>query len=166
MREGPSTRARKTDIEARLHEARDEDDATWAVYSDVLEERGDSLAAWIRHGALADAARGGVLELRFGARAFLASAHLTRQAVVSAPGLAWHLAQLAALPVACFLRELGLALFAGAAPAQRTRVHVGRKTRRVRHAPGLRPQPRPVMGPWRGCQSYGAPLGRLRRGLA
>lgn len=131
VREGPSTSAREPHLEARLHEAGDDDDATWAVYADFLEERGDPLAAWIRHGAqadeatrrrqlgaLADAARGGVLEVRFGPRGFLASAHFTRQAVVGAPGLAWHLAQLGALPVARFLRELGLALFAGAAPAR------------------------------------------------
>jgi hypothetical protein len=109
----------------------DEDETTWAVYADFLEEQGDPLATWIRQGtavderqrrrrlgALADAARGGLLEVTFGARGLLHAAHFTRQAVVGAPGLSWHLSQLRSLPAARFLRELGLALFAGAAPAR------------------------------------------------
>lgn len=129
VREGPLVAAREPRLEERLHAA--DDAATWAVYADFLEERGDPLAGWIRAGhaasdaqrrrqlgALADAARGGVLEVTFDARGFLETAHLARQAVVGAPGLTWHLAQLGSLPVARFLKELHLALFAGAAPAR------------------------------------------------
>lgn len=129
VRDGPKVTAREPHLEERLHAA--DDDATWAVYADFLEERGDALAQWIRTGhatgeaerrrqlgALADAARGGVLEVSFTARGFVETAQLARQAVVGAPGLGWHLAQLGTLPVARFLRELHLALFAGAAPAR------------------------------------------------
>jgi uncharacterized protein (TIGR02996 family) len=129
VRERPPALAREPHLEARLHA--EDDDSAWTVYADFLEERGDRLAEWIRRGPaapaadrlrqlgpLADAVRGGVLDVAFTARGFLEAGHLSRQAVVGAPGLAWHLAQLSALPVARFLRELTIALFAGAAPAK------------------------------------------------
>ena len=151
------TRAREPHLEARLQAV--DDAAAWAVYADFLEERGDRLADWLRRGPsapraerlrqlgpLADAARGGVLDVSFTPRGFLATAHLARQGVVGAPGLSWHLAQLAHLPVARFLRELGLALFAGAAPARVDEVQdpdalaadVLERILQADYAPGLR----------------------------
>ncbi|MCC6336498.1 MAG: hypothetical protein IT380_21235 [Myxococcales bacterium] len=129
VRERPLVRAREHHLEARLGAV--DDEVAWEVYADFLEEAGDPLASWLRTGGaadeaqrrrqlgpLADAVRGGLVEVSFNPRGLLASAHLTRPAVVGAPGLGWHLSQLATLPVARFLRELGVALFAGAAPAR------------------------------------------------
>lgn len=127
VRDAAPVVARAPELEARLREAPDDD--AWAVYADFLEEHGDGLATPVRQGvppgerlrrleALADAARGGLLEVRFDARGFLVSAHLARQTVVGSPGVAWHLAQLATLPAARFLKELGVALFGGDAPAR------------------------------------------------
>ncbi|MEW5740253.1 MAG: hypothetical protein AB1938_15075 [Myxococcota bacterium] len=128
-RDRPPVHVREPHLEARLFAI--DDDAAWDVYGDYLEEHGDPLAAWIRVGRtadaaarlrhlgpLADAVRGGLVNVTFGRRGFLESVQVSRQAVVGAPGLRWHLTQLRSLPVARFLRELGVALFAGAAPAR------------------------------------------------
>jgi uncharacterized protein (TIGR02996 family) len=129
VRAGPPVHAREPSLEARLRAG--DDDAVWTVYADFLEERGDRLAEWIRRGstaspadhlrqlgALADAARVDVVEVIFTARGFVGEVHLTRQAVVGAPGFGWYLDQLSGLPLARFLRALTIPLFAGAAPAR------------------------------------------------
>lgn len=48
----------------------------------------------------------------------LSSLTLSRQAVTGAPGLAWHLKQLARLPVARLLPRIAIALFAGPASSR------------------------------------------------
>jgi hypothetical protein len=117
------------ELEAQL--ARSDDDATWAVYRDQLEEAGDPLAAWL-HGApladeaarrrqllgLAESVRGHLAEVTWSRRGMLSSLTLNRQAVTGAPGLPWHLSQLLHLPVARTLPRLAIALFAGPAPSR------------------------------------------------
>ena len=51
-------------------------------------------------------------------RGLLSSVTLTRQSVTGAPGLAWHVDQLAKLRVARLLPRLSVALFAGPAPGR------------------------------------------------
>ena len=114
------------DLESMLC-ASDEDD-TWAVYRDQLEEAGDPLATWLSEApwadedarrrqllGLAESVRGHLADVTWSNRGMLSSLTLSRQAVTGAPGLAWHLAQLAHLPVARLLPRLALALFAGPA---------------------------------------------------
>jgi hypothetical protein len=106
-------------------------EATWAVYRDWLDEVGDPLGAWLREAPRADddarfrqlkglseAVRGGLVQVTWSSHGMLTSLTLTRQVVTGAPGLAWHLAQLAKLPVARLLPRLAIALFAGAVPAR------------------------------------------------
>jgi hypothetical protein len=108
-----------------------EDDATWQVYLDHLEEVGDPLARWLRDPTnheegprrrrllgLAEAVRGGLAQVTWSDRSMLSALTLTRQAVTAAPGLDWHLQQLAQLPVARLLSRLSIALFAGPAPGR------------------------------------------------
>ncbi len=125
----PAAAPRDRELEAQLV-ARN-DDATWAVYLDHVEEVGDPLGRWLRDAAtaddaarrrqllgLAEAVRGGLAEVTWSPRGLLASLTLTRQAVTGAPGLPWHLQQLSRLAVARFLPRLAIALFAGPAPGR------------------------------------------------
>jgi hypothetical protein len=118
--------ARDVGLEGAVH--RQGTDEAFAVYRDFLEEHADPLADWMRHGEsaaaaerraqlgpLADAHRGGLLATQWNSWGFLESVALERQAVVGAPGVFWHLTQLARLPAARFVRDVGVALFAGAA---------------------------------------------------
>jgi hypothetical protein len=118
--------ARDAGLEAAL--ALRDDEATWLVYRDLLEERGDPLADWLRRfgattpaerlarlGPLADAVGLGLVEVRWAHSGVLEGVALSRQSVVGRPGLSWCVAQLSQLPVARFLRRLHVALFAGAA---------------------------------------------------
>jgi hypothetical protein len=117
------------DFESMLG-ASDEDD-TWAVYRDQLEESGDPLATWLSEAAwadddarrrqllgLAESVRGHLADVTWSHRGMLSSLTLSRQAVTGAPGLAWHLAQLSRLPVARLLPRLAIALFAGPATSR------------------------------------------------
>ncbi|MDP1828770.1 MAG: hypothetical protein Q8L48_36255 [Archangium sp.] len=110
-----------------LLSASDSDD-TWAVYRDQLEEAGDPLGAWLGEAAwaddaarrrqllgLAESVRGHLADVTWNCRGMLSSLTLSRQAVTGAPGLAWHLSQLARLPVARMLPRLAIALFNGPA---------------------------------------------------
>ncbi len=130
FRDGPpGPPARHPQLEAQLVDAGD--DATWAVYLDFLEEHGDPLGRWLRDAAkaddaartrqllgLAEAVRGGLAQVTWSPRGLLSSVTLTRQAVTGAPGLAWHVDQLAKLRVARLLPRLSVALFAGPAPGR------------------------------------------------
>jgi hypothetical protein len=122
--ERPLVEAREPDLEAALWRAPTAE--AFAVYLDFLEERGDPLARWLRTfptasaqarraqlGPLADAHRGRLLEASYAACGYLGRVALAREAVTQAPGLAWHLRQLARLPVARFLGELSVGLLAG-----------------------------------------------------
>ncbi len=125
--ERPPVEAREPGLEAALHrQAGELSGEALAVYRDFLEERGDPLAAWLARfpgtsgaerraalGALADAHRGGLLSASYGPEGFLERVALARQATTQAPGLRWHLTQLARLPVARFLRQLSVGLLAG-----------------------------------------------------
>jgi hypothetical protein len=124
VQDGPRVSVRDADLERALR--RQGDVATWHVYRDRLEEGGDSLARWMgleartaaqlrqALGPLADTARGGLLESSWNSMGLLETLTLVRQAVVGAPGLAWHLEQLARVDVARFLKRVTIALFAGA----------------------------------------------------
>lgn len=133
FREGGQLRvarpSRHQELEAQLCER--DDDATWAVYRDFLDEVGDPLAGWLRQApfadeedrlrqlrGLAEAVRGGLVQVTWSPRGMLTSLTLTRQVVTGAPGLEWHLAQLAHLPVARLLPRVSVALFAGALPSR------------------------------------------------
>lgn len=118
------TPARDAGLEGAVH--RQGSDEAFAVYRDFLEEHGDPLADWMRRGvsataaerraqlgALADAHRGGLVATQWNPWGFLEAVAFERQAVVGVPGVFWHLAQLVRLPVARFLRDVGVALFAG-----------------------------------------------------
>ena len=124
---GPAAPHRE--LEAQL--VATDDDSTWAVYRDQLEEAGDPLAHWLRDAAFADdgarrrqllglaeSVRGHLADVTWSSRGMLSSLTLSRQAVTGSPGLAWHLAQLQRLPVARLLPRLAIALFAGAAPSR------------------------------------------------
>lgn len=117
------------ELEAQL--CATDDDSTWAVYRDQLEEAGDPLAPWLCDAAdaddgarrrqllgLAESVRGHLADVTWSSRGMLSSLTLSRQAVTGASGLAWHLAQLMRLPVARLLPRLAIALFAGAAPSR------------------------------------------------
>ena len=117
--------ARDSGLEGVIH--RQGTDEAFSVYRDFLEEQADPLADWMRRsanstpgdrraqlGALADAHRGGLFAAQWNQWGFLESVSLGRQAVVGAPGVSWHLEQLVRLPVARFVREVGIALFSGA----------------------------------------------------
>ncbi len=117
------------DLESMLC-ASDEED-TWAVYRDQLEEVGDPLAQWLSEAGwadddarrrqllgLAESVRGHLADVTWSSRGMLSSLTLSRQAVTGAPGLAWHLSQLAHLPVARLLPRLAIALFAGPASSR------------------------------------------------
>jgi len=117
--------ARDAGLEGAIH--RHASDEVFGVYRDFLEEWGDPLAEWMRRGPtasaaerraqlgpLADAHRGALLAAEWGPWGFLESVTLERQAVVSAPGVFWHLEQLGRLPVARFARAISVSLFAGA----------------------------------------------------
>lgn len=122
----PPPPAHHHDLESMLC-ASDEDD-TWAVYRDQLEESGDPLATWLAEASradddarrrqllgLAESVRGHLADVTWSPRGMLSSLTLSRQAVTGTPGLAWHLTQLSRLPVARLLPRLAIALFAGAA---------------------------------------------------
>ncbi|MFZ5442861.1 MAG: hypothetical protein ACOZQL_22840 [Myxococcota bacterium] len=125
----PARATRHQELEAQL--GAHDDDATWAVYRDFLDEVGDPLGGWLRHApladeedrlrqlrGLADAVRGGLVQVTWSPRGMLTSLTLTRQAVTGAPGLEWYLAQLAKLPVARLLPRVSVALFAGGLPGR------------------------------------------------
>ena len=122
----PSVSAERRDLEAML--CASDDDASWAVYRDQLEEAGDPLASWLSEAmwadesarrrqllGLAESVRGQLADVTWNHRGMLSSVTLSRQAVTGAPGLAWHLNQLSRLPVARLLPRLAIALFAGPA---------------------------------------------------
>lgn len=125
----PSPPARHRGLEALLCER--DDDATWAVYRDQLEQGGDPLAGWLleAHWAdddarrrqllgLAESVRARLADVTWSPRGMLSSLTLSRDAVMGPPGLAWHLDQLMHLPVARLLPRLAIALFAGAVPSR------------------------------------------------
>ncbi len=119
------------DLESMLGAS--DDDDTWAVYRDQLEESGDPLATWLSEApfadddarrrqlfGLAESVRGHLADVTWSNRGMLSSLTLSRQAVTSAPGLAWHLKQLARLPVARLLPRIAIALFSGPATGRAT----------------------------------------------
>jgi hypothetical protein len=123
---GAAPRALHQHLQSMLG-ASDADD-TWAVYRDQLEEAGDPLAQWLTEApwanddarrrqllGLAESVRGHLADVTWSSRGMLSSLTLSRQAVTGAPGLAWHLSQLARLPVARLLPRLAIALFNGPA---------------------------------------------------
>jgi hypothetical protein len=128
FRDSPAPRIspERRDLEAML--CASDDDASWAVYRDQLEEAGDPLATWLSEATwadesqrrrqllgLAESVRGHLADITWNHRGMLSSVTLSRQAVTGAPGLAWHLNQLSRLPVARLLPRLAIALFAGPA---------------------------------------------------
>lgn len=129
LREGAPV-AFERDRALELEVARRDDAATWQVFEDALEEKGDPLGAWLRDGTaaddlahrrqlkgLAESVRGGLITVGWNARHLLEVVTFTRQAVTGAPGLMWQLRQLSGVAVARLLPRVALALFAGPAPA-------------------------------------------------
>ena len=121
-----TARPQSQDLESML--CASDDDDTWAVYRDQLEEAGDPLATWLSEApyadddarrrqlfGLAESVRGHLADVTWSSRGMLSSLTLSRQAVTGAPGLAWHLKQLAQLPVARLLPRIAIALFSGPA---------------------------------------------------
>lgn len=98
-------------------------DPTWAVYGDFLEEHGDALAGWVRSppgpeeelhalGALALAARAGLLTIQWGPRHFARSVMLSPDA----PDLRWLLEQLPRTPVMRLLHDVRIDWLTGGTP--------------------------------------------------
>lgn len=130
FRDGPrGAPAPHRELEAQLCSS--DDEGTWAVYRDQLEQAGDPLAGWLHQASwadddarrrqllgLAESVRGHLADVTWSGRGMLSSLTLSRLAVTGAPGLAWHLSQLMRLPVARMLPRLAIALFAGSAPSR------------------------------------------------
>jgi hypothetical protein len=127
--QAPPPPARHRELEAVLCDS--DDDATWAVYRDQLEQGGDALAGWLleAHWAdddarrrqllgLAESVRARLADVTWSPRGMLSSLTLSREAVMGPPGLGWHLDQLVHLPVARLLPRLAIALFAGSVPSR------------------------------------------------
>jgi hypothetical protein len=127
--EGARRSARHAALEETLARTPD-DEATWRVYMDFLEEQGDVLADWLRHpttevgerhrrlGALAESVRTGALTVEYAPSGLSARASLTRQGVEGTPGLFWHLEQLAREPLFRFVQRLDVDYFVSHAPAE------------------------------------------------
>jgi hypothetical protein len=125
----PAPPARHRELETVLCDS--DDDATWAVYRDQLEQGGDPLAGWLleAHWAdegarrrqllgLAESVRARLADVTWSPRGMLSSLTLSREVMLGPPGLAWHLEQLMHLPVARLLPRLAIALFAGSLPSR------------------------------------------------
>ncbi|MBL8920074.1 MAG: hypothetical protein JNJ54_14510 [Myxococcaceae bacterium] len=130
VRERPLQTARHEGLEAALA-VRPDDAATLAVYMDFLKEHGDPLGDWLASdrrsveaerfkvlGPLSESARTQAVQPSFSAAGLLTSVRVARHAVVGAPGLFWHLAQLGTLPVARTLSSLTIDYVVGT-PAKR-----------------------------------------------
>lgn len=109
LRDRPLVVARHAGLEATL--ARRPDDAeALAVFGDFLKEHGDPLAEWLASdrrlveaerfrvlGPLSESARTQAVQAVFSDAGLVTSVRLARHAIVGAPGLFWHLEQVAKL---------------------------------------------------------------------
>jgi uncharacterized protein (TIGR02996 family) len=137
IREQPSAVARHPGLEQTLATTPDDREAL-AVYVDFLKEQGDPLARWLEHGRvdveaqrfaalgpLSESARTQAVQATFSASGLVTSLRLARHAIVGAPGLFWHLEQLANVGALRALRSLTIDYVVGT-PARRLEAPRGR----------------------------------------
>lgn len=127
LRDRPLVVARHAGLELALAE-RPGDVETLAVFTDFLKEQGDPLASWLSSeyrlveaerfrvfGPLSESARTQAVQPVFSDAGLVTSLRLARHAIVGAPGLFWHLEQVAKLGLLRTLTSLDLDYVVGTA---------------------------------------------------